>query len=49
MINSILDGVNKKDEDEKGYVYYVRSKTKHGSLAHATLFLKAIQALHLKT
>lgn len=26
MINSILDGVNKKDEDEKGYVYTVRVK-----------------------
>lgn len=24
MINSILDGVNKKDEEEKGYVYTVR-------------------------
>jgi len=21
MINSILDGINKKDEDEKGYLY----------------------------
>lgn len=24
MINSILDGINKKDEDEKGYLYTVR-------------------------
>lgn len=41
MINSILDGVNKKDEDEKGYVYTVRVKLNNGSLAHATLFFKS--------
>lgn len=38
MINSILDGINKKDEDEKGYLYTVRVKLNNGSLAHATLF-----------
>lgn len=36
MINSILDGVNKKDEDEKGYVYTVRVKLNKGEL----LFVK---------
>lgn len=41
IINSILDGVNKKDEDEKGYVYTVRVKLNNGSLAHATLFFKS--------
>lgn len=41
MINSILDGINKKDEDEKGYLYTVRVKLNNGSLAHATLFFKS--------
>lgn len=41
MINSILDGVNKKDEDEKGYVYTVRVKLNNGKVAHATLFFKS--------
>lgn len=41
MINSILDGINKKDEDEKGYLYTVRVKLNNGSLAHATLFSKS--------
>lgn len=49
MINSILDGVNKKDEDEKGYVYTVRVKLKTEVLHMLLYFLKAIQALHLKT
>lgn len=40
MINSILDGVNKKDEDEKGYVYTVRIKQNNGRVVHATLFFK---------
>lgn len=40
MINSILDGVNKKDEDEKGYVYTVRIKQNSGRVVHATLFFK---------
>lgn len=30
MTNSILDGINKKDEDEKGYVYTVRMKQNDG-------------------
>ena len=41
MINSILDGVNKKDEDEKGYVYTVRVKLNNGKVVHATLFFKS--------
>lgn len=41
MINSILDGINKKDEDEKGYLYTVRVKLNNGSLVHATLFFKS--------
>lgn len=40
MINSILDGINKKDEDEKGYVYTVRIKQNNGRVVHATLFFK---------
>lgn len=40
MINSILDGVNKKDEEEKGYVYTVRVKLNNGKIVHATLFFK---------
>jgi hypothetical protein len=48
MINSILDGVNKKDEEEKGYVYTVRVKLNNGKVVHATLFLKARQVSHLK-
>lgn len=40
MINSILDGVNKKDEEEKGYVYTVRVKLNNGKVVHATLFFK---------
>ena len=40
MINSILDGINKKDEDEKGYVYTVRTKQNNGRVVHATLFFK---------
>lgn len=40
MINSILDGVNKKDEEEKGYIYTVRVKLNNGKVAHATLFFK---------
>lgn len=40
MINSILDGINKKDEDEKGYVYTVRVKLNNGKVVHATLFFK---------
>lgn len=34
MINSILDGVNKKDEEEKGYVYTVRVKLNNGKVPH---------------
>lgn len=41
MINSILDGVNKKDEEEKGYVYTVRVKLNNGKVVHATLFFKS--------
>lgn len=41
MINSILDGINKKDEDEKGYIFTVRVKLNNGSIAHATLFFKS--------
>ena len=41
MINSILDGINKKDEDEKGYVYTVRIKQNNGKVVHATLFFKS--------
>jgi major membrane immunogen (membrane-anchored lipoprotein) len=40
MINSILDDINKKDEDEKGYVYTVRVKLNNGKVVHATLFFK---------
>ena len=40
MINSILDGVNKKDEEEKGYIYTVRVKLNNGKVVHATLFSK---------
>ena len=40
MINSILDGINKKDEEEKGYLYTVRVKLNNGKVAHATLFFK---------
>jgi major membrane immunogen (membrane-anchored lipoprotein) len=40
MINSILDGINKKDEDEKGYVYTVRIKQNDGRVVYATLFFK---------
>lgn len=40
MINSILDGVNKKDEEEKGYVYTVRAKLNNGKDSYATLFFK---------
>lgn len=40
IINSILDGINKKDEDEKGYVYTVRIKQNDGRVVHATLFFK---------
>ena len=40
MINNILDGINKKDEDEKGYVYTVRIKQNNGRVVHATLFFK---------
>lgn len=48
MIKSILDGINKKDEDEKRYVYTVRIKQNNGRVVHATLFLKTRKALHLK-
>ena len=41
MINSILDGINKKDEEEKGYVYTVRVKLNNGKVVHATLFFKS--------
>lgn len=41
MINSILDGVNKKDEEEKGYVYTVRVKLNNGKVVYATLFFKS--------
>lgn len=41
MINSILDGVNKKDEDEKGYVYTVRVKLNNGKVVHVALFFKS--------
>jgi len=41
MINSILDGVNKKDEDEKGYLYTVRVKLNNGKVVHAALFFKS--------
>ena len=40
MINSILDGINKKDEEEKGYLYTVRGKLNNGKVVHATLFSK---------
>lgn len=40
MINSILDGINKKDEEEKGYLYTVRVKLNNGKVVHATLFSK---------
>lgn len=40
MINSILDGINKKDEEEKGYLYTVRVKLNNGRVVHATLFFK---------
>lgn len=40
MINSILDGINKKDEDEKGYVYTVRIKQNDGRVVYTTLFFK---------
>lgn len=40
MINSILDGINKKDEEEKGYLYTVRVKLNNGKVVHATLFFK---------
>lgn len=40
MINSILDGVNKKDEEEKGHIYTVRVKLNNGKVVHATLFFK---------
>ena len=40
MINSILDGINKKDEEEKGHVYTVRVKLNNGKVVHATLFFK---------
>lgn len=40
MINSILDGVNKKDEEEKGYIYTVRVKLNNGKVVHTTLFFK---------
>lgn len=49
MINSILDGINKKDEDEKGYVYTVRVKLNNGKVVHATLFSKTRKVPHLKT
>lgn len=48
MINSILDGVNKKDEEEKGYVYTVRVKLNNGRLYMLLYFLKARQVPHLK-
>ena len=41
MINSILDGINKKDEEEKGYLYTVRVKLNNGKVVHATLFFKS--------
>lgn len=41
MINSILDGVNKKDEEEKGYVYTVRVKLNNGKVVYAALFFKS--------
>lgn len=41
MINSILDGINKKDEEEKGYVYTVRAKLNNEKIVHATLFFKS--------
>lgn len=41
MINSILDDINKKDEEEKGYVYTVRVKLNNGKVVHATLFFKS--------
>jgi len=41
MINTILDGINKKDEDEKGYLYTVRVKLNNGRVVHATLFFKS--------
>lgn len=41
MINSILDGINKKDEEEKGYVYTVRVKLNNGKVVYATLFFKS--------
>ena len=34
MINSILDGINKKDEEEKGYVYTVRVKQRKGCICY---------------
>lgn len=40
MINTILDGINKKDEEEKGYIYTVRIKLNNGKVVHATLFFK---------
>lgn len=40
MINSILDGINKKDEEEKGYVYTVRVKLNNGKVVYATEDLK---------
>lgn len=49
MINSILDGVNKKDEEEKGYVYTVRVKLNNGKGCTCYfIFLKARQVPHLK-
>lgn len=41
MINSILDGINKKDEEEKGYVYTVRAELNNEKIVHATLFFKS--------
>lgn len=49
MINSILDGINKKDEEEKGYLYTVRVKLNNGKVVHATLFSKDKKVPHLKT
>lgn len=34
MINSILDDINKKDEEEKGYLYTVRVKLNNGKVPH---------------
>lgn len=48
MINSILDGINKKDEEEKGYLYTVRVKLNNGKYM-LLYFLKTRKVPHLKT